>query len=117
VIVLVIHIRLFRMNSSGVGRLVQAQCAWARGRDALGSAVAGKVSLLEDLDEGVLAVALDGACIADAGGRPVIAGLCGSGIACQAGEYGLSQRAEDLGAGFDALKSREWEVSREGVCG
>lgn len=105
------------MNSAGVGRLVQAEGAWARGRDTLGSAVAGKASLLEDLDEGVLAVALDRACVADAGGRPVIAGLCGSGIACQAGEYGLSQRAENLGAGFDALKSREWKVSREGILG
>lgn len=58
VVVLVIGIRLFGMNVAlGIGLAIDTQGAWAGRWDARRSAVAGKVSLLEDLDKRVFAMA------------------------------------------------------------
>ena len=69
-VVLVVRVGRLGVDAAlGVGRGVEAQGAWLVGGEARGAAVAGKVALLEDLDELVLAVALDGAGVTDAGGR------------------------------------------------
>jgi hypothetical protein len=60
VVVLVVGIRLLRVYVAlGIGLAIHAECAWAAGREARGSAIACEISLLEDLDKSVLAMARD----------------------------------------------------------
>jgi hypothetical protein len=67
-VVLVIRIGLFRVNASfGIRLWVDAQVAGAGLGVARGAAIAREVSLGEDLDERVVAMALDRARIAHAG--------------------------------------------------
>jgi len=86
-----------------VGLGIHTQVAGASGGIARRAAIAGEVALGEDLDEVVLAVALDGAGVADASGIVRRGGVLGRRVACQAGKDGLLERAEDLGTVFDAL--------------
>jgi hypothetical protein len=59
-VVLVIRIGLLGMHPAlAICRLVEAESARARGRKARGSAIACEIALGEDLDERVLAMALD----------------------------------------------------------
>lgn len=103
-VVFVIDIGLLRVDIAARIRLViRLQYARAGAGKSLGTAVAGEVALLEDLDERVLAVALDRAGIADACRRPRIGVGSGRGVACQARENTLLQRTEDSGAVIDAL--------------
>lgn len=105
VVVLVIHIRLLGVNTpAGVGLFICAQRAGARRRNALRATIACEVALLENLDEGVLAMALNGACVANTGRSPFIAELCRRRIAGQARKNILSQRTLNLSAAFDALR-------------
>ena len=103
-VVLVVGAGLLRVDAAlGVCLRVEAQVARAGRGKARSAAVAGKVALGEDLDEGVLAVALDRAGVADAGGIVGIRGVRGRGVAGQAGEDALAERAEGLRAVLDAL--------------
>lgn len=86
-----------------VGLAVGTQCTRCCRGNARSAAIAGEVSLLEDLDEGVFAVALDGTGVADARGNPFLCGRRGGRVACQACEDILSQGPKDLGAGIDTL--------------
>jgi hypothetical protein len=105
VVVFIVHVGLFGVYStSSVGCLVQTKGAWACGRNTLGTTIACEVALLEDLDEVMLAVALNGASIAYTGGCPVVALFGRRRIASQACEDSLSQRSEDFGACVDTLK-------------
>jgi hypothetical protein len=105
VVVLVVHIGFFGVNTaSGVGCLVQAEGTWACRGDTLGTTVACEVTLLENLDEVVFAVALNRACVADAGRCPIITIFSGRWVASQTCEDSLSQRSEDFGACIDALE-------------
>lgn len=103
-VVLVVGIWLLRVHATlGARLLIDAQVAGARGWEARGTAVAGEVALGKNFDESVLAVALDGAGVADAGrvvGRFRVGGWW---VAGQTGEDGLAEGTERLGAGFDAL--------------
>lgn len=59
-VVLVVYIRLLRRDiATRIRLVVRLKCAWTRSREALRPTVACKVSLLEDFDESVFAVALD----------------------------------------------------------
>lgn len=108
VIVLVVHIGLLGVNpTSSVSGLVQAESTWACRWDALGTAVACEVALLEDLDEGMFAVALDRTSIADTCRGPVVAFFRWWGVASQASKDSLSQRAENFGACINALQDRK----------
>lgn len=104
VVVFVVGIRLLRVDSTaGVGSLVGAQGAWASRWDSSRAAIAGEVSLLENLDEGMFAMALDGTGVADTSGVPSTASLCRRRIAGQASKDILPQWTEDLGAVLNAL--------------
>jgi hypothetical protein len=106
-VVLVVGVRLLRMDASlSVGLRVDAQVAGARLGESRGAAVACKVPLSEDLDEGVLAVALDRAGVADTGGIVGIRGVGGRRIASQACEDALSERAKGVRAVLNTLAAR-----------
>lgn len=103
-VVLVVRIGLLGVHTTLEVRFgIGAQDAGARGGDAVGSTVACEVALLEDLDEGVLAVALDGARVADAGRGPCVGVGRGWRVARQAREDVLSQGTEDICAAVNAL--------------
>lgn len=92
------------MNTSfGFRCLVYPQLAWARRREALGSAVASEVALGKNLNEVVLAMALHGAGITNASSIVGVRGIQRRRIASEASKNGLSQRAKGLCATFDAL--------------
>jgi hypothetical protein len=92
--------------SLSVGLRVDAQVARAGLGKSRGTAVACEVPLSEDLDEGVLAVALDRARIADTSSIVGIRGVGGRGIAGQAGEDALSERAKGVRAVLNTLAAR-----------
>lgn len=74
VVVFVVHVGFFGMHpASSVGCLVQTESAWACRGNALSTAVACKVALLEDFDEVMFAMALDRTSVAYTGGCPVVA--------------------------------------------
>lgn len=101
----VIRLGLLAMDpAAGVRFVIGAEIARARGGYPRGSAVAGEVALLEDLDQGVLAVALDGARIAHASGRPRIRWRRWRRVARQAGKDVLAKGAKDFGAGVNTLE-------------
>ena len=82
-VVLVVRVGLLGVYAAtGVGLAVGAQAARACGGDARGAAVASEVALLEDLDEGMLAMTLDGAGVADSCWGPGIRGSLGGRVAC-----------------------------------
>lgn len=91
VVVLVIGIRLFGMNVAlGIGFAIDAQGAWTGRWDARRSAIAGEVSLLEDLDKSVLAMAGDGARVAHARRSPTVSSFGRRRVAGQTGKDVLS---------------------------
>ncbi len=105
-VVLVLRAGFLRMDSSfGVGLGVDAQAAWGGFREACGAAVAGEIALGEDLNEGMLAVALDRACVAYSGGIVRVLGIRRRRVAGKAGEDGLAQWTERLCAVLDALST------------
>jgi hypothetical protein len=105
VIVFVVRIRFFGVNVTlKIRRRIGSQSAWARRWDSLRATVASEVTLLKDLNQGVLAVALNGAGIADTGRCPRVGGGCGRRIAGQTSEDVLSQGTENIRAAIDALK-------------
>jgi hypothetical protein len=69
-------------STARVGLVVGAQTTRAGGGDAGGAAIAGEVALLEDLDESMLAMALDRAGVADSGRGPGISRSFGGRVAC-----------------------------------
>lgn len=85
--VLVVLVALRRLLSGHTSFLasrgVHAQGAWCGFGEARGSAVADEVALVEELDEGVFAVAGDGAGVADGGGDIWIGGVDRRRIAIQ----------------------------------
>jgi hypothetical protein len=70
---------------------IDSQVAGARGRHARSTAVAGKIPLVEDLYERVVAMALNRACVTDAGCLISVAGILGGWVARQAREDALSK--------------------------
>jgi hypothetical protein len=113
-IVFVVDVGLFGMNIAlGVGFFIGSQVAWARRGYSCRATVACKVSLLEDFHQRVLAMALDRAGIADAGGLPVRQVFC-RGVACQAGKDVLPKGPQNLGAAFNTLG--QWLVTRAQWC-
>jgi len=104
-IVLVVRIGLLGVNSFlGIGLGVDAQIAGTRSWESRGAAVAGKVALVEDLDESVVAVALDRAGIADARRIVGIGRVFGRGKTGETGKYSLAQRAKGFRAVLNALE-------------
>ena len=104
-VVLVVHIRLLGVDAALCVRLgIDAQAAWACLRKARGTTIAREIPLRKDLDERVLSVALDGACVTDTGGIVGIRGIRGRRVAGEAGEDALAERAQGLCAVFDALE-------------
>lgn len=96
------------MNSSLSIRLgVDAQIAWTRSWESGGAAVAGKIALVEDLDESVVTMALNRAGIADTSRIIGIGRVLGRGKTGETGKYSLAQRAKGLCAVLDALGARE----------
>jgi hypothetical protein len=89
-----------------VRRRVEAQIAGARLGEARGAAVTSEVSLVEDFNESVLAVALDGAGIADTGSTVGVRWLRRRRVAGQTGENTLPQRAQRLCTVINALEGR-----------
>lgn len=81
--------RLLRVNALGASIRVHAEGALACRGQARSAAVASEVALREYLDEVVIAVALDGAGVADAGGLVRRTGIIGSWVAGQAGKDAL----------------------------
>jgi hypothetical protein len=103
--VFVIRLGLLAMDpAAGIRFVIGAEIARARGGYPRGSAVAGEVALLEDLDQCVLAVALDRARIAHASGRPRIRRRRWRRVACQACKDVLAEGAENFGAGINTLE-------------
>ncbi len=86
-----------------VGLGIDSQIARGRLWEALGAAVTGEVSLVENFDEGMLAMALDRTGVADASRLVRIVGICTRGLAGEAGEDGLSQGTKGLSAVLYAL--------------
>lgn len=83
--------------------LVGSKCAWCGGRKTCGAAVTHEIALVEEFDEGVFAVAGDGAGIANCSwsiGFRVVGWRC---VAGKAGEEELAQRSKILCAGVDFL--------------
>ncbi len=87
-----------------VGLGVDSQSARGRLWEALGAAVTGEVPLVENLDQGMLAVALNRAGVADTSRLVRVIDVCRRGLACEAGEYGLSQGTKGLCAVLYALR-------------
>lgn len=91
-----------------VGFGVDTKAAGTRGGNSCSSAVTGKVSLVEQFNQGMFTVALHGAGIADAG-----SGINGflrrrsinlaRWVACQAGKHSLTEAPKRFGAIFNAL--------------
>lgn len=101
----VVRVGLFGVDVTlQVGLGIGAQRARARRWNALCTAVTCEVALLEDLDESVFTMALDGTGVADACRCPFIGLLGWWGIACQTGEDVLAQRSENVRAGINALE-------------
>jgi hypothetical protein len=110
-VVFVVGIRLFRVDAALCVRgRIDAEGAWACRGQALGAAVACEVALGEDLDEGVFAVTLNRAGVADASGRKVVGGVLGDWGAGEAGEDSLPQRSEKLSAVLYALWRVRFEI-------
>lgn len=101
-------------SAAGVGRLVGAQGAWAGRWDSSRTAIAGEVSLLENLDESMFAMALDGTGVANTSGIPGTASVCRWRIAGQASKDILPQWTEDLGAVLNALGKVSRQVDGSG---
>lgn len=103
-VVLVVGVWLLRVDAAFSVRLrIDAQGARARFWESRGAAIAGKVALIEDLDERVFTVALHGTGVADTGRIVGIRRARGRRVAGQTGEDTLTERAERLCAVLDAL--------------
>ncbi len=70
------------MHALAAGLRVFAQCAWRCSRHTSGTAIADETAFVEKFDEGVFAVASDGARIADRGRCIRIIGFVGNGVTC-----------------------------------
>lgn len=105
-IVFVVGVSLLRVDAAlGVGFRIDAQAARARCGIARGTAIAGEVALVENLNEGVLAVAGNRTGIADASRVIGIGKLLGRWVAGEAGKDTLAEGAQRLGAVFDTLQA------------
>lgn len=80
-----------RVDAFAVRLWVYTQAAWACARKSGGTAIAGKVTLGEDFDKCMLAVALYGACITDSSGIVRSLGVRWWGVTGKAGEDSLTQ--------------------------
>lgn len=98
--------------SPGVRLVVRPQGTWRGRRNSRSAAVAGEIALLEYLDKSVLAVALDGASVADARRGVLLRGRRGRRVAGQAGEDILAEWSKDFGAGIDGLKGQQVTLKR-----
>jgi hypothetical protein len=104
-VVLVVEVGGLGVDTAlGIRGAADAKGAWLIRCESRGATVACKVALLEDLNQFVLAVALDGARIADTG--RIIGWICigGRRVACEAGKNVLSKGAKLLGTILDALQ-------------
>ena len=104
-IILIVGVRWLGVDAAlGVRLGVDTESAWLIRRETGGSAVAGEVTLLKDLDELVFAMALDRTRIADADRVVGIAGVGGRWTAGQTSEDILTKGTERFGAVVDALE-------------
>ena len=104
VVVLVVRVWILGVHAVlGVGGWVDTQIAGARRRKPRRAAVAGEIPLVEDLNEGMFAVALDGARVAHSGGVVRIGLVLRRGVARQTCEDALAEGAEWLGTALYTL--------------
>lgn len=96
--------RLLRVDALGARLGVGSEGARARRGEPSSTAVAGEVALGEDLDEVVVAVALDRAGVTHAGGLVRRVAIVRGGVAGQAGEDALLEGAERVCAGVEGLE-------------
>jgi hypothetical protein len=94
---------LLRVSAFPPGLQIITECTGRGRREARCSAVTDEVALVEQLHQGVFAVAGDGAGVADGGGGILIVRVLRRGVACLAREEVLAQRAEGVGARVEGL--------------
>lgn len=116
-VVLVLRIWFFRVDvASSIRGIIGAKRARSRRGNTFGPAIACEVALLEDLDQCMLSVALDGASVADASGCPdSLVFIFRGRIASQACENILSKRAKDFRTAVNALDGQLALGFREGL--
>lgn len=109
-VVLIFGVRFLGMDSTlRVGFGINPKATWAFSGEPRRTTVACKVSLVEQLDQSMFTVALDGAGIADTGS--VVVGLCGvlsrgGWVARHAGKNSLAEAPKRFRTTFNALRSQ-----------